>query len=394
MSLFSVTSNKTAQAPKQRRRSSSESRSGRAAGRSPIISFEESSDVATAVCTEISRLMMLNPDMKTGTFLNAMSNSQMDINKSDATIIISAAILGHIGNEKMRDRLLSKSKTCARMYSEMGLEKPKLCEMFVIMHFAMNPTFCTLLSHAISVSLTRAQTFISEEVDKKKMANTANSMVRDGSWSNEEALSIFIPKSLEAAPSLAGDLSFSKTPTSLIHPNDSISSVGDIPDYRKRINTKDLMSYVVRKKKGNEPAFSEVFRSESIPRPPLSNQNVNRRGVGYIPNEAERAGDTIQSKINNILGAQTTVSYNLNTGRGRTRRPRVEDYIDSESVATTTLRSPPSAVNNPWDNHSFKVPNPPSPTEINLPDSVVYEPEIPIMREVDSYEELKARLNN
>jgi len=369
MSLFSVSSNKTAKPEKYRRRSSSEVRKPRTSDRNPIVDFTENSDVATAVCVEISRLMMLNPDMKTGAFFTTMSNSQRDINKSDATIVMSAAILKHIGNDKMSERILSKSKTCEKLFDEFGFKNTRLCEMFVVMLFSLNPTFCTMLNTSMHIALTRAAEFLKEENDQNKLIDASKTLAADGSWTKEEALNIIVPNAQKVKAIMAHENSFEKTPTEMIHPNESISEVGRVPSYRERINTKDLMSYVTRRKRGREPNFTDVYRSEDIPRPPVASVKTNKYGLGYAPTEADRARDSMNHRINQAMGGLSTRSININTGRERFREPRVSDFLDSESIAESALKSPQSVTESSWLPNNFKAPRPPTPTEYSLKDT-------------------------
>jgi len=368
-SIFSSSSKPPRAYQDRRKRSSSETRSDKRGERArvPIVSFEDNDDVATAICVEISRSMMTMPNMTTGIFFRTMSNSQRDLVKSVATIVMSASILYHIGNDKMAKDLLSRSTTCSKYYDKLGLNDKAVNEMFVTMLFALNPNFATMLNKAMQLSLERASRMTSDEYSKKQLITCMSTLTKTGVIDTNELVSSSSDIVERKVSLVKGNSSLQTTPTEMIHPDDSASAIGRIPSYRRNINQQDMMNYLNRKKRGKEPEFKDVFKSAKENEPIASIVNKAKRGLGYKTPEEDKTD--VSNFINDILGTHRKDSYVLSTGDKRTRAPRVEDFLDSTSISGSAVYTPKFVDEVSYEKLDRYNTRAPSPTEINLADT-------------------------
>jgi hypothetical protein len=363
--------------------------------RLPAVNLDDEIDVATLVCTEISRAIMLAPDLNLGTFFKTSSNSRRDINISDATLIISTAILAHIGNKRMSDRLLNKSATVNEYYTKMGLKDPIVREMMVTMLFALTPAFAKMVETSIRLSLDRSALETTHPKADSDVSKALIAIGDEGLLKNTELEIIASEPSGRASSVYMRDRrdSIQRTPTELITPDDSASVITSVK--REITGEKDIMSYINRKKRGVIMKFEEQFPLAR--RPTVVNFNNNKAGIGYKQEVKtdRRTSDSWAKEMNNILGSQTILSIDHNTGKESRRRPRVEDYLDSEPVAASVLNSPPDVRSTVEHNYSFDKVDFPSyvKTESYLPRSVVGS-ELSNNKNVqvkDSLEELQAK---
>jgi hypothetical protein len=352
-----------------RSRSAAPADRSRNAGREAKINFNTVNDVASQIGIEIAGATLRNPDMITGLFFETASDSRRDLHKSDAVIIISAAVLDHIGNTKMAREMLGKSKTCAGYYKQLGLEVALVRRMFVTLLFALNPAVVTILERCMIVAFKRSTELGPDVYSNNQIADCITTLHREGSIANDE-ISTIVDDSLASRLGTRGRrLSIATTPPGMIGPSDSVSNIIEIPPHRRGISAADMQEYILRRKRGKEPEFSEVFKHS---KPPVSvNIKNNRNGLGYV--KSEKPVMVPADEINEILGTQRRLSFDLETGRATYREPRVEDFIDSEEIASTVVRQTPETDPESWDFVKAKPIRRPSPTELFLPDSVVVE---------------------
>jgi len=344
--------------------------------RIPAIEILDITDVVTLVSVELSRAVITFPKVDLGVFLKTSTNSRLDINRSDTTIIITAAILDHIGNEKMSRKILSKSATVTKYYEKMGLANPVTREMFVTILFALAPNFVTILEKSLRIAIDRSSELGSDVYGEQQMGNALVTLKAANTITESEMI-----KSLSLESSNIDDVRVAKirnsiqtTPTEMVAPSDSISVIGR----RLRMDQSNVMEYITRRRSGKEPSFNAVFPSAREPL--LTTRKNNREGLGFVSNtetEWER-------KVNEVLGRHTVKSIKIETGRSRQRRPRVEDFLDQEEVSTEVLVQPPDVESNVDHYLNYKHTKGVSPTDVDLPRSVI--------KRVDSTEILMASL--
>jgi len=381
---------------KDRKRSESVSGLSRVkeARRIPAIGVNENRDVATLVAIEISRAIMIKPELDLGIFLKSAMNSRRDLSISDATILISTAILDHIGNKRMASELLRTSSTLTKYYDKMGLNDSVIRELMVTMLFALSPEFVKMIETSITLAVDRSASKGTTTHSESRIANALVNLTEQGTLSGAELIKAsVIDDNYEMGPrTLARESSIQKTPTELIAPSDSASVANDVRKPRAVVNEKDIIELIGRRRSGVEPRFDLTFpRSKKA----IEIQaNKGKRGLGYSP--VKTTSNIFAAEMDNILGSGRFKSYNIKTGDVQERRPTVEDYLESEGLSSSVLFSPPDSSN---VNYSYVNPNSvrrPEPTESYLPRSVYNSPEEarPTLREVDSLEDLRDRISN
>jgi hypothetical protein len=391
-SIFSSGSTVTVRNDKPKRRDSSV-KPGKKRNdfrRTPAIEIVEDRDVGTMVCIELSKRILVEPNINLGVFLKTASNSRRDICLSDATLMLAAAILEHIGNSRLADSILKNSATVTNFYQKMNLDQTVVREVFVTLIFSIAPEFVKMIEATLQTVIERASKETMTPHGEYKLANALTSLTQSGAITQPELLAASQIGSTSPSDRQIEYKreSLQRTPTEMIGPEDSASVL--IPRSRRRgtIIESDIQNYINRKKSGHEPEFEEVFRSAE--KPVTIQRQEGRTGVGYKAlDDSKRI-----SEINKILGMHAVKTVDLKTGEVRHRRPTVMDYIESESISTSVLEAPPDVSSQYDPSFNYRKVSPPSPTELFLPNSLVESPKImpQTLRPVDSYEELMASL--
>jgi hypothetical protein len=362
--------------------------------RNPHAGFSDEHDVATMICVELSRGIFMSPNVSTGVFFKTVSDSRRDINKSDTTLIVACAILDHIGNKVMADKLLSKSSTLSKYYQKMNLDNAEVRKLFVTMLFALSPDFASMIEKVLIIALQRSSADATAKKDESPVVSafarltidkdiTPTELRRAGSFDKDKELSLS-PESRR--------FSIQNTPLEYYSPTvvDAIKESNE--RRRKTIKDADLIAYAGRRRSGTERDFSEVFPSAVEPVAVEVARNArklgNRRGVGYLTTSVADANYV--DAVNRILGSQNVKSVDLDTGNVRYRKPVVTDFLDSTSVSESVYNKVPDVASeyNPLPDMS-EVKRP-LPTEYYLP-STIAPSEVTIRPKVDrkdSFEEL------
>jgi hypothetical protein len=370
-SVVSIWSTRTAKPIPKRRRSTSVSAMSRVTdnNRIPAIQMKDERDVATLVCIEISRAMLLAPGADIKTFLRTASDSRRDINISDATVIISVCILEHIGNVEMAQKLLSKSRTLTNFYDQMGLNNVKVRAMMVTMLFALNPGFVEMLERCLIIAIERSASQGRKSSADSQVSSAMSTLTLEGAMSPFElnkSLKYDDDSEISLAPEARRN-SIQRTPTEMIRPDDSVSVVKG----NRAIEQRDLLTFAKRRMTGEEQNFKEVFRSAEQPiadKIPVKN---NRHGVGYVENDRLKAG-AIDS-MNRILGSLRTKHIDQRTGAVEYRQPDVMDFLESENVSISAMRHAPDVRSDYTSGFYKEGAERPYPTEFTLPTSVTYQ---------------------
>lgn len=392
-SIFSTKSGTTEKQYRHRTRSSSVSTMRRVKddNRIPAIQMKEERDVSTLVCMEISRAMLMDPGLDLRTFLRTAQDSRRDINISDATVIISVAVLEHIGNPTMANKLLSKSATLTRFYEKMGLKDKEVRKMMVTMLFALNPGFVEMIERSIEIVTQRSAALGREQMSGNQVVAAMSMLTLEGALTPTE-LNKSASFDKVRSPTLETEsrrTSIQRTPAEMIMPNDSVSVVNYRMDRDLPITEADLMVYSNRRKSGDEPDFTSVFKRAKPPVAVSIVSKKNKEGLGWKNNSA-RITNSIES-MDNILGSFKTRSVDHKTGKVKYRAPVVSDFLDSESISPSALR-PASDVYSGYET-KFESQNSraPLPTEFTLP-TTAYESSSdkePSLSERDSMEEIR-----
>lgn len=376
-----------------RRRSASVSRMERvrADNRIPAIQMKDERDVCTLVCLEISRAMLLAPGVNLRVFLKTASDSRRDINISDTTVLVSVAIMEHIGNKEMADKLLSKSSTLTRFYEKMGLRDAEVRAMMVTMLFAISPGFVEMIEKCIKLAVERSAEAGRISNSDNQVVSAMSMLTMEGSISPSElgkAMSFDTSRELSLAPE-ARRTSIQRTPIEMISPEDSASAYGKKEEEDYTYKDADLMAYIRRRKSGREPEFGEVFRSAKAPIYVPYRSTVDKSGIGQA--EANNQKENVISAMSRILGSQRVKSINHASGEVTYRSPNVMDFIESESLSPTALHEAPDVRSEFNTNYVINSRNAPLPTDITLPRSTYQTRmvEAPVSIRRDSLEDLR-----
>jgi len=297
MSLISFTSRKpkgsdTSSSNKERTPKGKKPRTHR----TPAIAIADDSDVITAICTEMSRRLLTNPDVRTGTLFETGRASRLPINMSDTVILVTASILEHLGNDKAAAACLCKSATVTKMYEKMGLNNELVRSMFVTAIFAMNPLFLTMAESCVRIAIERLSEEARPANEGSQMTNALEALTLDGTITKAESETT---SSMRVTPYLRSRRnSIQKTPTNFIRPEDSASQTG--ANHSRITSEHDLHEYLRRKKARRARTFTDEFPES---RPPLSiRSNTNRYGLGFV--EQREEAEKHRSLMSEILDAR------------------------------------------------------------------------------------------
>jgi hypothetical protein len=359
--------------------------------RAPILKNDNDSDVATMVCIEISRAIMIRPDVDLGVFTRTAANSRRDLTCSDATILITCAILEHIGNNKMANKILSRSATITKYYDKLGLNSKEMRELWVTVLFSLNPNFVKLIETSITIALDQSSKLNRNDSDDTQVITALVNARNEGLALDSEILlgANSLSRSGRDGPSRRRRSSIQTTPTEMISPSDSASVYST--DTRSRVTEGDLMRFVNRRKSGVEPSFKDVFRSS---KPPMTPSYDGQRSAIGSSRVASLSNDLLAG-MNRILGSRTVASANQDSGSISYRRPRVEDFLDSEELSGSVIEEIPDMSSNIGQPTLPRTLKGLAPTESYLPSSVITSltKTESTIRPMDSYELLMASLD-
>jgi hypothetical protein len=335
--------------------------------RIPAIQMKDEKDVGTLVCTEISRAMLIKPGADLKVFLKSASDSRRDINISDSTVLISVAILDHIGNREMAKVLLSKSDTLTRYYERMGLKDAGIRSLFVTMLFALCPDFTAALEQSMIICLQRSSANGKDPLVEGASRAAMSVLALEGNISTKEltrTLSFDEGNEISLAP-LARRIPVTRAPMDLVSPWDSISNTSRSAENSPGFNDSDLMKYSMRRRLGKEPDFCDVFKSAKQPVKVTNRRVSDKSGIGFNNNFISDQ-DPI-SQINSLLGSMKVKSVDPRSGTISYRSPRVSDFLDSEEVSTSAYYVAPDVKSQFELDVDYRNNNFPLPTDFTLP---------------------------
>jgi len=357
--------------PKRQARSRSEAPTRRIKEdrRPPAIDIGDERDVSTLVCVEISKQILMNSSLNMGVLVETFKTARRDISISDSVILITTAILQHLGNYDGALRVLSQSGTNTKRYEKMNLHEPAIRSMFVTMLFATNPLLVKMVEASAKLVLDRVSALTTADHGKEQLVTAIRTLRKTGVINGSEVgMTVASVSNTRMVPEpLIAQIAHNARDLAITHPNDSVSQIGSPKDTRYRLRDSDLMSYVGRRKSGVEPEFGSVFRSA---RPPVSIRHKrSTSGLGYKPPSSA----TVVDPADRIGRSLTTVSHNINSGQARERQYNVMDFLDTESIASEALEAPPDVNTRFYENPISVRASKPLPTETFIPDSVVIE---------------------
>jgi len=295
----------------------------------------------------------------------------------------------------MAKEVLNKSATCSEYFKKLNLHTEDVREMFVTMLFSVHPNLVTMIEKALSIAIKRSADLRKSEYNDKQLEKSFNQLLIHESVNTDEFTDAMSDITGAIQVSVQRRNSIQRTPTELISPSDSASVVARPRVSRSSVTQADLMEYVNRRKRGPEPEFESVFPSAS--RPITSLPKRDRTGLGYSTEMRPdmRMEESRATAMDAILGSARVPSYVLRSGDVRNRRPRVEDFLDSESISPSAMEPVPTVDEVSWARVTPDVRRAPSPTEAYLPDSIIESSEISgtTLKRMDSYELLMASLS-
>jgi hypothetical protein len=269
---------------------------------------------------EMSKAIMKRPEMKTGNFFRLVAASNNEVNKSDAVVVIVAAILGSIGNDKASQRMLDRSSTVAEFYERMNLNDARVRDSFVIMLFAIAPEFVKMIESSLKTVIERVQVMTTAPHADRKLLDATGELAKDGSVSPEEHAKMLedladIKMEDESAAALG---SIQTTPTDGITADDSISRIGKEAVHldTSPVDTKGILRHIKRNRTIRAKDFYEEFPDAR--RPIQAKANTGRAGIGFPMAESAVSEPVTESNfsmvMNNLMG---------NSAAARSR-PRVD----------------------------------------------------------------------
>lgn len=326
--------------------------------RTPGLALNKEDDAVTSIGTKLAELLLEHPAMNLDKYLKSAAHSRSEVCKADVTILVCASIMTFMGNLKSRDSLLQCSRTCSKLYYEMSLDKESMSRMFTTMIFTLNPNLVSLTDKMIKVVIDRnANKEILASPDEQ-LQKCISSLVRNGNLKIKdfEGASSSVISSFHREASTSG--SIQTTPTELIHPDDSITSVGTIPRYREKIKERDLHDYISRSKKRQSANFYEEF--PTVERPVTLRRKLSNSGIGFkkspiqiLPTADEF--NALLENVNSMSMKDKPVAYNF---LGNIQAESKAN--DAVSTSDSILLAPPSVASVQWtdmDKRKFRSPS-------------------------------------
>jgi hypothetical protein len=271
--------------------------------RSPAIDLRTIDDVPTAACVELSRAILKRPELQTGSFFKLVAAANNEVNKSDAVIVIVAAVLGAVGNEKASKRMLDKSSTVAEFYERLNLTDNRVRDSVVIMLFALAPEFVKMIESSLKTVIERVQVMTTAPHADRKLLDATGELAKDGSVSPEEhsrmledLAAVDINKERVVAES-----SIQTTPVDGITADDSISRVGKEAVYldTSPVDTRGILRYIKRNKTIATKDFYDEFPSAR--RPVAAAANSGRKGLGFPMAESAVSEPVSESNFSVVM---------------------------------------------------------------------------------------------
>jgi len=276
-----------------------------ARGRFPVIDLTTITDVPTAACVEMSKQIMMNPDVHTGNLFKLIAASNFETNKSDAIIVISAAILESIGNKKAADKMLRKSGTVTDFYDRMNLNNDQVRTSFCIMLFAIAPEFVKMVESSLKLALERVQSLTTADHADHKILEATGELMRGGSITASEHCKMLDDMAELKLNTQALDSpgSIQYTPEDSISVDDSISRVGgtagSIIKNNSPLTSRGIMRFV---KKNKEEAFKNFYNEyPSATRPLLPEKAARNSGIGFRSSESTIQDDITESNFGDVM---------------------------------------------------------------------------------------------
>jgi hypothetical protein len=320
MSSFSSGSKRTRRESSRRDRKASALSLVNASNRAPAIDMSLSGSVDTIVGVEIARSILRRPEVDTGRFFALVQASNMDINKSDAVIIVTACILEEVGSAHSAQGMLSKSSTVASMYSELGLGSSSTRKAFAILLFALNPGFVKLIESSVIQSLKRASLITRAENSGPSLNESIGILSRSGdidprevvSYSKNSPIAVSGPIDLMLTNLAAKSTLNSDSDSDTVLANDSVSVASKCSMLRRGsvFGEKSLMEAIKEKRlRGNHATQTRFHNS---PDPVVIESRESRRGL-RLSNES-------------------------NMGKPKDSNPEITEAIDAMLEAASALR--------------------------------------------------------
>jgi len=276
-----------------------------ARGRFPVIDLTTITDVPTAACVEMSKQIMMNPDVHTGDLFKLIAASNFETNKSDAIIVISAAILESIGNKKAADKMLRKSGTVTNFYDRMNLNNDQVRTSFCIMLFAIAPEFVKMVESSLKLALERVQSLTTADHADHKILEATGELMRGGSiTANEHCKMLDDMAELKLnTQALESPGSIQYTPEDGISVDDSISRVGgaagSVIKNNSPLTSRGIMRFI---KKNKDEAFKNFYSEfPAATRPLLPEKAARNSGIGFRSSESTIQDDITESNFGDVM---------------------------------------------------------------------------------------------
>jgi hypothetical protein len=328
--------------------------------RVPRINLKYGTSARDQIAFTIAEEILKDPAVDTGKLLSTIEASNSVLNVSDATLLVSSAVLSNIGAIKQAESVLSKSATVSRMFKRFQLDDPMILKDFTTLIFTLSSGIRKTVEAAVISSLKiRAETTTAGE-DSPVVINTFARLAQEGTITIKEAKeSVVSALMLPSEEGLRARIkSAVSSATRSVAPSDSISRVASSssssPDSPKLSGESDLREFAKRRRSGVEPEFEQIFRRVAPPVAVTIPSQATRAGLGYIakPN----SGFDMSAMITDMNSAFTNLSAR-NTMNDRDRlkldttpiigrtpvSPDVFEYVadeSSEAVWTSEMKNP------------------------------------------------------
>jgi len=255
--------------------------------RAPRIDMRYGTNARDQIAYTVAEEILKDPSVDTGKLIETIDSSNSILNVSDATLLVSSAILANIGASRQSASVLKRSATVARMYARFRLDDPSVLKDFTTLIFTLSSGIRKTVEAAVisSMKIRSEQTDAAD--DAPVVISAFTRLANQGLISKTDAASTVVSaiKSNSGSSMMSRIKSAVSTASASVAPSDSVSRVGaspnSSPESAHSLAEGDLMSYVSRRKTGVEPKFEHVFKHAAPPIAVTIPSQRTRHGLGY-----------------------------------------------------------------------------------------------------------------
>jgi hypothetical protein len=272
-------------------------------GREPVFDFNEANDVTTISAQLIMEKLRKGCDFNFSSYRALQSTANNEVNKSDAVIIISAAILNRLGANGAAQQVLADSDEAATYYANLGLDSKATLSTFTTLIAIIAPELLKASEMAITSLLSETSKSTKVTHSSSRLVAALTGVTEAGVFSRTETelssiLTNFMPRGSRTA--LAQQLLMDSDSDGIM-PQESVSRCNSGSSSKMRpvqesdastaLTTANIMSHIKARQRGNSNDFSSTFKPIIKPNVPIAKRD--NKGLGYVASDSSSEEEVI-----------------------------------------------------------------------------------------------------